>query len=375
MSKAAELAALIGSQTALSNRNLIINGAMQVAQRGTSTASVTGNGYHACDRWNLELSSLGTFTISQSTDAPAGFSNSFKVDCTTADASPAASDYMVVQQKIEAQTLRQLGYGASGAKAMTLSFYVKSNKTGTYEIMHFAADGTRAVNSTYTIDSANTWEFKSVSIPGDTGGTMNNDNGEGLRSLFYLGVGSDRQSGTTPTDWQAYATANEAPSQTVNIADNTANEWLITGVQLEVGEQATPFEHRSFGDELRRCKRYFERFAKTFTSVGQASEANCGLWSGMSRSGNSGNNQGVMTYQTKRTNPSISVSSAAHINGVFPISPFAASLSSFGIDGNAGIDNCFVNAANNASSAPSSDCGSSGVMGDSSGTLDIDAEL
>tara|TARA_Y100001937_G_scaffold125671_1_gene192995 strand:- start:691 stop:1365 length:675 start_codon:yes stop_codon:yes gene_type:complete len=154
-------------------RNLIINGAMQVAQRSTSTASVTGSGYHACDRWNLQLSSLGTFTISQSTDAPAGFSNSFKVDCTTADASPAASDFMVVQQKIEAQTLRQLGYGASGAKAMTLSFYVKSNKTGTYEIMHFAADGTRAVNSTYTIDSANTWEFKSVSIPGDPSGTMN----------------------------------------------------------------------------------------------------------------------------------------------------------------------------------------------------------
>ena len=258
MSKAAELAALIGSQSALSNRNLVINGAMQVAQRGTSTASVTGNGYHACDRWHLELSGLGTFTISQSTDAPTGFSNSFKVDCTTADASPAASDYMVVQQKIEAQTLRQLGYGASGAKAMTLSFYVKSNKTGTYEIMHFASDGARAVNSTYTINSANTWEFKSVSIPGDTGGTMNNDNGEGLRSLFYLGVGSQRQSGTTPTDWQAYAIANEAPSQTVNIADNTANEWLITGVQLEVGEQATPFEHRSFGDELFRCQRYYQ---------------------------------------------------------------------------------------------------------------------
>jgi len=205
MSKAAELAALIGSQSALSDRNLIINGAMQVAQRSTSTASVTGSGYHACDRWNLQLSSLGTFTISQSTDAPA----------------------------------------------------VKSNKTGTYEIMHFAADGTRAVNSTYTIDSANTWEFKSVSIPGDPSGTMNNDNGEGLRSLFYLGVGSDRQSGTTPTDWQAYAIANEAPSQTVNIADNTANEWLMTGVQLEVGEQTTPFEHRSFNDELTRCMRYF----------------------------------------------------------------------------------------------------------------------
>tara|TARA_R100000700_G_scaffold4301_2_gene7578 strand:+ start:21281 stop:22408 length:1128 start_codon:yes stop_codon:yes gene_type:complete len=284
-------------------RNLIINGAMQVAQRSTSTASVTGSGYHACDRWNLQLSSLGTFTISQSTDAPAGFSNSFKVDCTTADASPAASDFMVVQQKIEAQTLRQLGYGASGAKAMTLSFYVKSNKTGTYEIMHFAADGTRAVNSTYTINSANTWEFKSVSIPGDPSGTMNNDNGEGLRSLFYLGVGSQRQSGTTPTDWQAYAIANEAPSQTVNIADNTANEWLITGVQLEVGS-ATPFEHRSLHDEQLRCFRYYYdgRFGTNDGSV-----------SSPSRDAQYGHVRQAMVYfpVTMRATPTVSIQSSS----------------------------------------------------------------
>tara|TARA_Y100001937_G_scaffold102331_1_gene140693 strand:+ start:208 stop:1323 length:1116 start_codon:yes stop_codon:yes gene_type:complete len=270
MTKAAELAkmgeVLTNSQIG-GRRNLIINGAMQVAQRSTSSTGVTSNGYHACDRMNLEISSLGTHTVTQETLTSgaaylAGFTKAFRVDCTTADASPAAGDYMVFQQKIEAQNLQQLAFGTSDAKSLTLSFYVKSNKTGTYEIMHFVSDGTRQVNSTYTINSANTWEKKILSIPADTGGTINNDNGEGWRSLFYLGRGSDRAGGSTPTSWQAYAIANEAPSQTVNIADNTANDWAITGYQLEVGSQATPFEHRSFGEELALCQRYFFKSGK-----------------------------------------------------------------------------------------------------------------
>ena len=246
----------------LGRRNLIINGAMQIAQRGTSSTSVTSTGYYTCDRMNLEISGLGTHTITQETltsgDAYlAGFTKAFRVDCTTADASPASGDFMVFQQKIEAQNLQQLAFGTSSAKSLTLSFYVKSNKTGTYEIMHFVSDGARQVNSTYTINSANTWEKKVLSIPADTGGTINNDNGEGWRSLFYLGRGSQRASGSTPTSWQAYSVGNEAPSQTVNIADNTANDWAITGYQLEVGDTATDFEHRSFGEELSLCQRYF----------------------------------------------------------------------------------------------------------------------
>ena len=375
MSKAAELAALISSQTALSNRNLVINGAMQVAQRATEVTGVTDSGYKAVDRWQNQTGTLGTFTMSQSTTSPDGFAFSQKYDCTTADASPASTDFLIFQHRIEAQNLQHLQYGTSGAKRITLSFHVRSNKTGTYiaELSH--GDATSKNQQSYTINSANTWEKKTLTYVGQTSDAINNDNGIGMFIQFWLGAGSAFTSGTlTQNTWANTDNANRAVGQ-VNLADSTDNEWYITGVQLELGEQATPFEHRSFHDELRRCKRYFERFAKTLTGVGQDSEANCGLWSGMSRSGNSGNNQGVMTYQTKRTNPSISVSSAAHINGVFPISPFAASLSSFGIDGNAGIDNCFVNAANNASSAPSSDCGSSGVMGNSSGTLDIDAEL
>ena len=247
----------------LGRRNLVINGAMQVAQRGTSTTGITGSVNFICDRWGLQVSSLGTHTITQETLTSGnayndGFTKAFRVDCTTAKASPTANDHIFFQQKIEAQNLQHLAYGTSGAKALTLSFWVKSNKTGTYEIMHYVSDSGRQVNSTYTISSANTWEKKVLSIPADTGGSgINNDNGEGFRSIFYLAVGSTRQSGSTPSSWSAYAVGNEAPSQTVNIGDSTANDWAITGYQLEVGSSATDFEHRSFQEELDLCHRYF----------------------------------------------------------------------------------------------------------------------
>ena len=257
MSKAAELAALIGSQTALSNRNLIINGAMQVAQRATEVTGVTDSGYKAVDRWQNQTGSLGTFTMSQSTTAPDGFAFSQKYDCTTADASPASTDYLIFQHRIEAQNLQHLQYGTSGAKRITLSFHVRSNKTGTYiaELSH--GDATSKNQQSYTINSANTWEKKTLSYVGQTSDAINNDNGIGMYIQFWLGSGSDFSSGTlTQNTWANTTTANRAVGQ-VNLADSTDNEWYITGVQLEVGEQATPFEHRSFGDELARCQRYY----------------------------------------------------------------------------------------------------------------------
>jgi len=377
MSKAAELAALISSQTALSDRSMVINGAMQVAQRATSS---TSTGYCSLDRYKIEPLNMDqlAYTFAQDNTVPAGegFSKSAKISITTAEDSVADNEIFRLLHRIEGQNLQRASWGTSSAKPLTLSFYVRSNVTGTYAVeFRMNAGGNNSLSKNYTINSADTWERKTITFPKNTSTNFINDNTEGCELGWYLAAGANFSGGSLASDYGANATNTRAAGQTANITSSNSNTWYITGIQLEVGEQATPFEHRSFHDELRRCKRYFERFAKTLTGVGQASEANCGLWSGMSRSGNSGNNQGVMTYQTKRTNPSISVSSAAHINGVFPISPFAASLSSFGIDGNAGIDNCFVNAANNASSAPSSDCGSSGVMGNSSGTLDIDAEL
>ena len=267
MSKAAELAALIGSQTALSNRNLIINGAMQVAQRGDVTG-ITGSSYGGPDRFELNASSIGTFTISQSSTAPTGFKNSWKVDCTTADASPASGDLLRVSYRIEGQDLQQLAYGTSGAKAITLSFYVRSNKTGTYNVQFQQIDNSfkQAVLS-YTIDSADTWEFKSITVPGDTSGLINDDNGDGLALFWILGAGSTFTSGSERSTYTAFANGDVAPTQTVNLADNTANEWMITGVQLEVGEQATPFEHRSYGDELLACMRYYQQIGGELSNV------------------------------------------------------------------------------------------------------------
>jgi hypothetical protein len=230
---------------------------MQVAQRGDVTGK-TATTYGGPDRWELGINGLGTHSISQSSTAPDGFSNSYKVDCTTADASPAAGDFLVATHKIEAQNLQHLQYGSSGAQKLTLSFYVRSNKTGTYVTELLADDPSRIICATYTISSADTWEFKKITFDGDTAGTgINDDNGVGLFVNFWLGAGSTYTSGTLATAWQAFDAADRVAGQTVNIADNTANEWMITGIQLEVGEQATPFEHRSFGDELARCQRYF----------------------------------------------------------------------------------------------------------------------
>jgi hypothetical protein len=375
MSKAAELAALIGSQSALSDRNLVINGAMQVAQRGDVTGITGANKFGGADRFATNGTAYGTVSLVQEADAPEGFAKSQRVKFTTARSTTGAGDHFVIGTRLEGQDLQRFKKGTSNAESMTVSFYAKASQATTIQLELFDADNNRHAGKEFAITTS--WARYSYSFAGDTTGAFDNDNAVSLYVFFWLGAGTTFTSGTNPDgSWISNDNSRRVHSDVGTTFMDTLNaEFNLTGIQLEVGEQATPFEHRSFHDELRRCKRYFERFAKTLTSVGQNSEANCGLWSGMSRSGNSGNNQGVMTYQTKRTNPSISVSSAAHINGVFPISPFAASLSSFGIDGNAGIDNCFVNAANNASTAPSSDCGSSGVMGDSSGTLDIDAEL
>jgi len=259
MSKAAELAALIGSQTALSNRNLIINGAMQVAQRGTSTSSVTGNGYHACDRWKFDTTDESTLTISQATDVPSGkgFANSFKMDVTVAESSVASDDQTFLNHRIEGQNLQQLKKGTSSAESVTVSFYVKSTKTGTFCLELEDKDNSRHISKQYSVSASDTWEFKTITFDGDTTGTLDNDNGESLRLKFWLVAGSDFTSGTLATSWASITNANAAVGQ-VNAFDSTSNNWLITGIQLEVGEQATPFEHRSFADELIKCQRYFE---------------------------------------------------------------------------------------------------------------------
>jgi len=244
---------------ALSNRNLIINGAMQVAQRGTSQTGVTSTTYAGPDRFQQILSSAGTWTISQSTEAPEGFSTSLKLDCTTAKASLSASNLYLLGQKIEGFNVQHLDYNTSNAKTTTLSFWVRSNKTGTYVLEVTSSTSTRKISQTYTINSANTWEKKTLQIPGDTGGSLPNTNAAEFNVYWWVAAGTNYTSGTLNTNWGTPADTNRAVGQTVNLADSTSNDFYLTGVQLEVGEKATPFEHRNYGDELARCQRYYYR--------------------------------------------------------------------------------------------------------------------
>ena len=263
MSKAAELAALIGSQTALSNRNVIINGAFQCAQRGTST---TGGGF-LVDRFELNINNTDNIAITQSQDSsgPSGFANSWKILATTAESAVAADERVRFRQNIEGQNLQQFAFGTSAAKSMTLSFYVKSNKTGTYAVNLEQDDASRVIGSTYTISSADTWEFKTITVGGDTSGTINDDNGAGLVVSWYLLAGSN-YTGTDNTSYGASADGKQAYGHSTTWGQATNDNFFITGIQMEVGEQATPFEHRSFGDELRRCQRYL--YQADFTTGG-----------------------------------------------------------------------------------------------------------
>ena len=249
-----------GFQDNVKFRNIIINGDMSIAQRGTSTASITGGGYHTVDRFNTNLTTLGTWTQSQSTDVPSGqgFSSSLKMDCTTADASPASGDLLRITQLIEGQNLQYLKKGTSSSESTTASFWVKSNKTGTYVLEIRDRDNSRAISQSYTISSADTWEKKTLTYVGDTTGTLNNDNGSSLELVFWLGAGSSFTSGTLQTSWGTRTDANTAVGQ-VNLADSTSNEWYITGVQLEAGQTASEFEFLPYDINRERCLRYFYR--------------------------------------------------------------------------------------------------------------------
>jgi len=239
------------------SRNLATNGAMTVAQRGASTSGVTTSGYYGPDRFQFIVNTAGTWTVSQASDGPDGFARSYGLSCTTADASLAAGDYVYVAQILEGQDLQQLKKGTADAVSVTLSFWVKSSKTGTYTIELRDVDNGRHIASTYTVDAANTWEYKTITYAGDATGAFTNDNNASLYVNFWLAAGSQYTSGSLATSWASLSDANRVSASNVNLADSTSNNFYITGVQLEVGSQATPFEHRPYGDELARCQRYY----------------------------------------------------------------------------------------------------------------------
>jgi hypothetical protein len=256
------------------NENVVINGAMQVAQRGTSTTGITAGGYYTADRFALGITTMGTWTQSQETDAPAGsgFRNSTKLLCTTADAAPAAADFLQFQQSLEGQNLQQFAKGTALAKTFNLSFWVKSNVTGTYVAMLVDADNTRQVGAQYTINAPATWEKKTITFPADTTGAFDNDSNGSLVLRWYLGAGTDRTSGTLRTTWSATVTADLAVGQT-NVAAATNNYWQVTGVQLQP-ERASQFAFMDYGTVLAQCQRYYQRVFPAAVSKGLAFGSN-----------------------------------------------------------------------------------------------------
>jgi hypothetical protein len=230
-------------------RNRIINGNFDIAQRGTSFAAIA-NAAYSLDRWTWGQAGAMVCTVTQSTDVPNNtFQSSYKVDVTTVDSSIAAGDYAFISQKIEGYNVRDL-IGTT----FTVSFWVKSPKTGVHCVSFSNSGQNRSYIKEYTIAVVNTWEYKTVTVTGGliTAGTWNWTNGEGLEVGFSLATGSTYQ--TTSDAWQTgdfLGTANQ-----VNVMDNTANDFYITGVQLEPGPVATPFERRIYGQELAMCQRY-----------------------------------------------------------------------------------------------------------------------
>ena len=238
----------------LSHRNLIINGGVTIHQRGgTHTHSGGSTNYYGPDRFMHNCTGNGKTSIQQSTDAPNGFTNSLLITTTT-QAATASSDIAYVGQYIEANNMTQLGWGASGATTATLSFYVKSSLTGNFVVWTTFRDSTASNHFVFTINNANTWERKTITIPALTSGGVASGNGRGMSVQFDTGTGSAKN-GTAGT-WSLDLN-NLTESGTVKLTANAGATLQVTGLQLEVGPVATPFEFRSYGDELARCRRYF----------------------------------------------------------------------------------------------------------------------
>jgi hypothetical protein len=254
-------------------RNMLYNGAMVVNQRGFTSAASTSTGY-SVDRWVYDSSSDAVVAIGQSTSVAAqptgqGFTNSLHVRVTTADSSLSTGQYASIQQRLEGYDLQRIKKGSANAEPVTLSFWVRSSKTGTYICELFDDDNSRQVSKSYTINAADTWEKKIITFPADTTGSFNNDRDLSLYVFWWLAAGSTYSSGTLNTSWAGFTQANRAAGQ-VNFLDTAGAQFNLTGCQLEVGPNATDFEFRSYGDELRMCQRYYEKSYEQSVTPGTA---------------------------------------------------------------------------------------------------------
>jgi hypothetical protein len=285
-------------------RNRIINGDMRIDQRNAGAAVTinTAAFTYSLDRWrSFGQASDGAFTVQQDTSAPAGFVNSAKITVTTADASIGASQGYNLQQSIEGTNTADLAWGTANAKTVTLSFWVRSSLTGTFGGAIRNNDLNRSYPFTYSISVADTWEYKTVTIPGDTTGTWLTTTGIGVNVLFSLGAGSNFL--TTGGSWNA--TNRQGVTGQTQLIGTLNATWYVTGVQLEVGSVATPFERRPYGTELNLCKRYYEKLSPADTFI-----ANLAGYSTTAAYGGFG-------YYEKRATPSFTAEGGAGSYVVF----------------------------------------------------------
>jgi len=258
MSKAADLASLASaSETALSNRNILYNGAMEISQRATSVTGIgASSGYFTLDRWQIQAANTaGRLTMTQTADGPSGFATCLKLDCTTADTSIAAAESLQLTQSLEGFDLQQLKKGTASAEQITISFYVKGNASATYVAEMYDLDSDTHINKTFSVTTS--WTRIELTYVGDTSNPFDNNNGGSLQFNIWLNAGSNFTSGTIQYPWGGGNNPGRAAGIT-SFFDSTNRTFFITGVQMEAGPVATPFEHRSYGQELALCERYFQ---------------------------------------------------------------------------------------------------------------------
>ncbi len=348
---------------------LIINGDMAVAQRATSSTGKTSNGFYSCDRMELSVSGLGTHTIIQESLTSgaafnAGFANAWRIDTTTADSSPGSGDELLLQYPVEGQDLQVFKKGTTSAEKWTLAFWVKSTTTGTGQVNLSDMDNSRQCSATYTISSADTWEHKVLNFAADTTGAFGDDNAESLRIEWWLDSGSNYEGGAAPTAWETTANGDRNASGNLNIGSATSKDWAITGIQLEVGEfnssTLPPFQHESFGDNLRRCQRYAYEVVSNESAAGNAPIGVGGAQY------NSGQMQFSITFPVPmRTNPSLTCSSASN-NYSFIRNDAADNFDDFVIDkANSNMAEC------KNSSDMSGTAGHSGVVRTANSSLSV----
>jgi len=294
----------------LGNRNLLYNGAMQVAQRATQvTGQSNVNDIFTVDRWKSIISNGGTYTIEQTVEGPAdtGFNHAHRLTCTTADNAGQnnlanADGYVAIEQRLEGFDVQGIQKGTTSAKPLAISFWCKSNLTGTYNVEVYDNDNGRRVGSQFSVSSADTWEQKTFTFAGDTTGALGNDNGDSLRFRIFLAAGNNFRTGTNSGSWAAN-TKNQRAENNVSLSKATSNYFALTGVQMEVGSQPTPYEWIGYGDELLRCQRYFwqQDFTGTHALIAYGTIT-----------GGASMNIGVTYPCEMRSNPTVTVSSASH---------------------------------------------------------------